>query len=148
MSRWQEAKPGIERAQCVMRPMKPVVSTTYGHADYVRTFHYADGERRLPVGPDNPAFPAIQPFNGDGFGLPFFADDSERSRTISAERVESAVEIADFLAICRDEALSVRAYSNGNWRVWDPFTTLPIPTIAKSIRGAYLAYHAARNRSE
>lgn len=138
MSRWQDAKPGIERAQCVMRPMAPL-NTHTGHADYVRVFHNYSGHSLVGL------YLNVGLVDGS-LGFEFdYTDDHPRSRTISAERVESAVEIADFLAICHDEALAVHRYSNGDWEVWETGYMPVKPLLAQSLRGAYLAYHAQRS---
>ena len=149
--RWQEAAPGLERAKCVQAPMEP---RAHAHADYIRASH-----RELT---DNTSAHSVigshlfdfQMDGGDGdpdgINAVLFRsnDDHPRSRIISAARVERAVEMQTFLDICWDEGLSVMAYAPDEIIVID-FGDDEIGfgqtegRHAKSLRGAYLNYHAA-----
>lgn len=131
--RWQEAKPGIERAACVMRPMKPRKGRT---AAYVRAHRQTGGQYAI-IG--RVLSPRIFDSSDGTRGFFFSAQDShDRSRIISAPRVESAVETQTFLDICEDEDMLVTRFC-GRWHVSGVDAAM---VSAKSLRGAYLNYHA------
>lgn len=95
--RWKKAKPGIERAECVMRPFRQRDGYVYLRA---RTMGY--GNYEIP------------------------GTDGETFRIVSSERVEHAVETHEFLAICADEGLFV-GFSDEGWQVMTGDTALDAP---------------------
>lgn len=127
--RWQEAKPGIERAACVMRPMKDD-SGIIGKYIRAEQSGYVHGKAVVVAG--------RAPVKACGLLGFVYDDDQPQSRIISAPRVESAVETQTFLDICEDEGLCVTRF-NGRWYAsGDSSGGVP----SKSLRGAYLNYHA------
>lgn len=129
--RWQEAKPGIERAACVMRPMRPIEGRI---AAYVRAHKQDDGQYAIPTFRASRVLFEGNPVPSPGV-LFRVNDNPRRSRIISALRVEYAVETQTFLDICADERLYVTFYE-GVWCVGAEYKP------SKSLRGAYLNYHA------
>lgn len=133
--RWKAAKPGLERAACVMRPTDPLVKGT--HNDYVLAAHI--GPLHCIMSRSAVRFPSR------AVGL---AEPDASGRIISAARVESAVETTDFLAIITDECGNASHDRDG----WSTIITAirdgaslaaRNPKRAKTLRGAYIAAHVA-----
>ena len=138
MSDWRDNSPGLERAQAVMHPMAPRSAAV---AKYLRVsaYHNRPGYLFAPVD-TLPLVPAIEREHG-GVMLGFTPDDDHpRSRIISAERVEAAVETATFLDITSDEGLHASWWGD-HWVIGNTGSV----TIgsAETLRDAYVAYHEA-----
>jgi hypothetical protein len=139
--RWQEAAPGLERAKCVMAPFKlDGTNPDLGHCDYVRMLHatrYGGTYKTFGYDPETDL-----DIRGRRSVLLTVDDSHTRTRIISAERVESAVEVATFFDICADEGMFSLRYPDGFWVVGHlPFGVRE--GKAKTLRGAYLNYHKA-----
>ena len=81
-----------------------------------------------------------------GLGIGY-ADDTPGSRIISSRRVEEAVETADFLKLCAEEALAVTKFprrGDMRWRV-DGYAgmSFALARYGTTLREAYYRYKAA-----
>jgi len=127
--RWQEATPGIERASCVLRPIRD-----HEHCKYVRVI--ACGGTVAFIGINHQRFDSA-------LVHATYSDTVGDARIISARRVEEAVELATFLEICTEERLTVTHFAaeGCGWMVTDTYRVPPRSGSAKTLRGAYLNCH-------
>ena len=151
---WKRRKPGVNRAKRVLRAKSfsktlsdkttrvYVMAYKVGASDFGRSYPWVNiptiGLSSMDL--DKPDAETVM-YNDKVEGL---------SRIISAERVESGVEVSEFLDIMNDEALAyVKLPGNGHYvlgknevkEIKKIISEAKVSGTAQTIRGAYVNYH-------
>lgn len=136
MSDWRDKKPGLDRANAVMKPRPNPMPypRVYAAVYKVNRWFLFPGNLPCPTCGKGTDHDRIE--LGDQV---FYTDQYPASRIISADRAERGVETQTFLEICDDEELWT-GHSGGRWQILTGDSALDGPE-SKTLRGAYVAYH-------
>lgn len=143
MSDWRDKKPGLERANAVMKPWpNPYPAPRV----FVAAFNLGRDGVRFPGNLPCPICEAVpRRFFSERNQLRY-PDQYPASRIISADRAERAVETQTFLEICEEEELWL-GFSDGRWQVLTGDSDLDGPE-SKTLRGAYVSYHLKKGDTD
>ncbi len=143
MSDWRDKKPGLDRANAVMKPWSDPMP-------YPRVYAAVYKVNRWLLFPGNLPCPTCgKGTHHDRIEMAdqvFYKDQYPASRIISADRAERAVETQTFFDICDDESLWV-GHSGGKFQILTGDSALDGPE-SKTLRGAYVSYHLKRGDTD